>query len=183
MVSPVRGTLFFTSLQGRSRFFWGWGANTLLSTFQRALFHTSEVLLKHLPFICFQKLQLIQWNQWQSLQWLHKSLSIASHCRRIQKLQLHIASVGVSVRVRGKTCFYSSSIHKGSITSQQQTDAQIFTYLSASYLSCTVPVILSFLRVDKFSTYNLATEKYIWKEAPVQSHQIHTTISPLETLQ
>lgn len=41
VVSPVRGTLcFFTSLQGRSCFFWRWGG--VSSTFQRALFHISS---------------------------------------------------------------------------------------------------------------------------------------------
>lgn len=70
-----------------------------------------------------------------------------------------------------------------SIKSQQPTDALIFRYLSASYLSCIVPVILSFLRADKSSKYNLATEKNTWKEAPVQSYLKHTTTSPPETLQ
>lgn len=51
VVSPLRGTpLFFISLQGSSSFFFGSEANTPSSTFQRALIHISELLLKHIPF-------------------------------------------------------------------------------------------------------------------------------------
>lgn len=77
VVSPVRGTrwffLVFISLQGRPSLFWGF--NIFLSRFQSTLFYTKKFCLKHLVFICFQKLQL-----------------------PVKSMALHIASGGASAR-------------------------------------------------------------------------------------
>lgn len=94
VVSAVRGTLLFTSLQGMFSLFWGWGVNILLSKFQRALFYINKLCLKHLLLICLQKLQY-QWNQWQSYHGFHKGEPT------IGKFTLGIASEDVSV-MRGR---------------------------------------------------------------------------------